>query len=79
MSTCVGLLAGMVEGFRTRERKSRHGRDCRVNGFMVTRRLVIVWIGMVIVNIELASEPASQPASQVKRSEEKKRKEKRRE
>lgn len=42
---CVGLPAGVVEGFRRRERKSLHGREDREKGFMVARREVIVWIG----------------------------------
>lgn len=39
---CVGLPAGVVEGVRRRERKSRHGRDWREKGSMVARRAVIV-------------------------------------
>lgn len=48
MSICLGLLPGVVSGVRSRERKSRHGREAGVKGLYVVRKVVIVRIGMVM-------------------------------
>jgi hypothetical protein len=48
MSMWVGLAGEDVAGVRSRERRSRQGREECVKGLKVARKVVIVWIGMDI-------------------------------